>query len=246
VVTALLGTTDVLNNLNSEAVVQERVSGTEYAVDTFSFDGSHATTNICRYAKLDDGARFAVYESMTFVPYEAPGNAALLEYARQALDTLGIRFGFAHSEIMMTPDGPQLVEVGARLPGAGLPSACTVATGENGIDRLIGYLRGDEVRLDYTLERPVRVVYFIAPRSGFIGNTEAYRRVARLRSCRHLRLNVCDGDRVPVTTDLLSTMAIGWALLAHRDPGQVDRDHAAVRALERQVEYQDEPPGGDR
>src|SRR5262249_15218802 len=161
--------------------VQERVSGTEYVVDTFSFDGVHTVTNICRYSKITDGDRFAVYESMDFLPYHAPGNAELLGYAIKVLDALGVRFGFAHTAIMVTSAGHRLVEVGARLPGAGLPGACTVATGESGIDRLIRYLKGEHVGPGFRLERSVRAVYFVG-RSGIIANVQAYERIARLRS----------------------------------------------------------------
>jgi biotin carboxylase len=244
---ALLGSVDVLNNVNTEVIVQERVVGTEYVVDTVSFDGRVSVTNVCRYSKVSDGTRFAVYESMTFVPFDTAGNAELIAFARQCLDALGVRFGPAHSEVMVTAGGPRLVEVGARLPGAGLPGATIVATGENGISRLIRHLRGETgIRLDYTLERAVTVVYFIAAQAGVISNVGVYHRIAELPSCRHLRVNVRDGDRVAATTGLLSTMSLGWALLAHRDPAQVERDHQTIRALERRVCIADPAEGDER
>jgi hypothetical protein len=41
----------------------------------------------------------------------------LARYTRGVLDALGIHHGPAHAEIMMTADGPALVEIGARMNG---------------------------------------------------------------------------------------------------------------------------------
>ena len=49
--------------------------------------------------------------------------AALVAYATQVLDALGIRHGAAHAEIILTPTGPCLVEIGCRPQGnEGQPS----------------------------------------------------------------------------------------------------------------------------
>lgn len=241
----LLGWTDVFNITNREVLVQQRVFGDEYVVDTFSRDGVHSITNICRYNKFEDATRFAVYESMDFVPLAAPGNVALIAYVKQALDALGVRFGLAHVEVMVTSDGPLLVEVGARVPGAFLPGACTIATGENGISRLVAALAGTAPAThDYTLLRRVRVVYFTQARAGTITNVQAYEQIARLPTCRHVHINVRDGEHIGRSTDLLSIMGLGWALLAHRDLSHIERDHRLVRELEGQVVVTAEPTGG--
>jgi biotin carboxylase len=238
----LLGKVNSLGLLNREVLVQERIRGTEYAVDTFSHDGRHTVTNICRYRKIPNGRHFAVYESVDFLPHDAAGNPALTRYVEQVLDALGIRFGPAHSEVMVTADGPVLVETGARLPGGGLPALTELATGDSGARRLIRLLAGTgDIRPDYRLEWHLRSVYLIIRRAGVLANTVAYQQIAKLPSCRFLRVNVSDGVRVAATSDLLSTMGVGWAVLAHHDPDQIWRDHAAVREIEQQVDVVDDP-----
>jgi hypothetical protein len=78
-------------------------------------------------------------------------------------------------------------------------------------------------------------VYFRVAQAGTIVNTAAYQRMRRLPSCRALQVRVADGDRVEATSHLLSTLALGWAVLAHRDPHQVERDRAAVREIEQEI-----------
>lgn len=237
-VSALLGTTNAFGLTNNEVVVQERVLGTEYVVDTFSFDGRVSVSNVCRYSKVPVGPAFAVYESIEFLPFHDPEIAELIDYVTKALDALGVRFGLAHTEVMMSSDGPRLIETGSRPPGAGLPALAEVATGDSGIRRLVRYLGGDRsIPLDYRLDWHVTGVYFIARQSGVAANTAAYEKIRDLPSCRHLQVNVRDGDNVSATTDLLSTLRLGWAVLAHGDAQVVRRDHQAIREIERLVQF---------
>lgn len=237
-VSSLLGTTNAFGLTNDEVVVQERIVGTEYVVDTFSFDGRVSVTNVCRYSKIAVGAAFAVYESIEFLPFDSPEVSELIDYVAKALDALGVRFGLAHNEIMMSAGGPRLIETGSRPPGAGLPALTEVATGDSGIRRLVRYLAGDRaIPLHYRLDWHVTGVYFIARQPGAVANTAAYEKIRDLPSCRHLQVNVKDGDQVSGTTDLLSTLGLGWAVLAHGDARIVQRDHQAIREIERLVQF---------
>ena len=50
-----------------------------------------------------------------------PNYKDLIEYNIKVVKALGIKVGPAHSEIILSKDGPVLVEIGARLNGAGFP-----------------------------------------------------------------------------------------------------------------------------
>lgn len=238
----LIGFTDLLGLTNTQVLLQERAFGAEYAVDTFTVDGQHSVTSICRYTKTQSAVMFAVYESLEFVPFGQAEHDGLVGYVRSALDAVGMRFGLAHTEVIITGQGPRLMEVGARLAGGGLPGACALATGESGIDRLIACLRGRPVQPDgYCLQRHVMVVYLSCRRAGTISNVAAYQSATKLRSCRYLQLNVRDGDHVGVTSNLMSTLSLGWAVLADRDREQLLRDLQSLRELQAQVLIDGEP-----
>jgi hypothetical protein len=241
-ITELVDKTSLFGVLNEEVVVQERVFGTEYAVDTFTWEGRHSVSGVYQCRKVANGSSFATYDSLTFVPYEAAETAVLVDYVKEALDALGIRFAIAHAEVMMTSDGPVLIEIGVRPAGGDLPALCELATGDNVIHRLAGYLRdGTPPPPGYSLDWHVSTVYFRIAQAGIVVNTAAYERIRRLPSCRALQVRVADGDRVEATSDLLSTLALGWAVLAHRDPHQVERDRAAVRQIEQEVRVVPDP-----
>jgi hypothetical protein len=222
-------------------VVQEYLTGTEYVVDSFSHEGVHTISDICRYRKLSDGTHIAIYESMEFLPYHLPGHAELVTFVERVLDALGIEFGPAHTEVMLTDRGPRLIETGARLAGGGLPWTCALATGENSIDRMVRVIDGDrDIRKDFTLELPVLVVFFIAKASGVLRNVEILESIRDLPSSRELDVLVGNGDWVSKTTTLWGTLQFGWTLLANTDTKQLYADHLAVREIERALIIEEE------
>lgn len=228
--TALLHHRNKLDLINDEVLVQERLIGTEYVVDTFSHDGIHTVVDICRYRK-----RGTVYDSMEWVPYDLATYGELLDYTSAVLDALGVRFGAAHSEIMMTPDGPRLIETGVRLHGGGQPRFCRIATGDSQVDRTVSYCAGGEVPNGYTLHRHLRVVFLISPATGVVRNVEIYDRVRDLASHQVTSLAARNGDHLQATHDLFSSLALGFVVLAHESAEQVADDYAAIRDLESEL-----------
>ncbi|NBH08576.1 ATP-grasp domain-containing protein [Amycolatopsis sp. SID8362] len=237
----LIGATNRLGARNEQVVVQERVVGVEYVVNTFTFDGEHAVTDIACYRKVLRGesaaGSAAIYESVRFLPCAAPGNETLVAYTRDVLDALGIRFGPAHTELMLTEDGPVLIETGARIAGGGMPESARLATGDNAIGRLARYLRGDRrQRLDYHLRRSVIVVFLLPPSRGRIRNTRTYEAIRELPSCDLLHVNVRDGDLVGAESNLFASLDYGFAVLVHDDPAQTEADYARIRCIEKAIE----------
>ena len=105
-----------------EVLVQEMIKGTEYYVNTVSSRGRHVVTNICRYDKIQKGTERPVYVRATPLPPESEEMTALIEYAVNVLDAVGVDIGPSHTEIMVDEKGPVLIEINARLAGAHQPS----------------------------------------------------------------------------------------------------------------------------
>ncbi|WP_128378561.1 ATP-grasp domain-containing protein [Streptomyces cavernae] len=229
-VQALLGRTNATGVLNEEVVLQRRLIGPEYVVNTFTAEGRHFVTDVCRYTKVTNGDSFAVYQDVDFLAMDAPHVPELIAYVQQALDALGFRFGPAHTEVILTPEGPRLVEVNSRIAGSGMAAAAELATGNSAVRLLVRHLQGERDHPDgFTLRRAVKVAMFLARESGIVTNAEAFEQIQTLPTCRGLNHNVRNGTRVQATSDLLSSLRLGWALLAHQDPAHVDRDYTRLR-----------------
>ena len=157
----LLGTYDKLGVLAEEVLVQEHMTGTEYAIDTVSHHGKHSITDIIKYRRIPYGEGIAVYDSVEWLPYDTNELGELIEYGLGALDAVGLTEWAAHTEIMMTPNGPRLLEVNARLAGAGNPAVTEIASGGEPGDAHRGQVRGprrrDAARVHAPAERHGRL-----------------------------------------------------------------------------------------
>ena len=114
---AMLGATNQLGRVNDAVVVQEYLVGTEYVVDTVSRGGRHKVVAVWEYDKRRVSGADFVYFGQGNVSGHSPLGRQLVAYTLRVLDALHIVEGAGHAEVIMTPTGPCLVEVGARPQG---------------------------------------------------------------------------------------------------------------------------------
>ncbi len=218
---------------NHGVLVQELAVGTEYVIDMYSAGGAHGLTEVCRYRKRASGDRLGLYDRTDFVSHEDPRVAELAAYAAAVADAVGVREGATHAEVMLTPDGPRLIEIAARLAGTPLQQAARLATGDCQIDRAIRHVLDGHFTRGYQLRQQASVVTLSAARGGVLRNPEVLEALRALPTACLASLPHQAGDTVSATQDLFTLL--GWVLLADQDPAAVERDYQAIRAAERQV-----------
>lgn len=230
---AQIGRPNRLGLFNDVLVVQEYVTGIEYVVDTFSYEGIHTVTDVCRYHKVDNGPYMAVYDSMEWLaPTDSEIDVAV-EYAKGVLDAVGLRFGAAHIELMFTADGPRLIEIGARPHGGGQPQFCRVATGDSQIDRTVRYFaRHGAPAPGFQLRKHMLVVFLMSRAEGVVRNVETLDQIRDLASHHFSVINLRNGDAVTLTKDLFGSLGLGFVVLAHPRRRQIIADYRAVRHIE--------------
>ena len=114
----LLRSEDLFGQPCREALVQEYAAGTEYIVNTVSCGGRHYLTDIWRYRKIKIADRGNAYDHALLVSEPTAEERELFEYVKSCLDALGFEYGPSHTEAMITPKGPRLIEAGARPMGS--------------------------------------------------------------------------------------------------------------------------------
>jgi biotin carboxylase len=120
------GKVNICGVQNAGLIAQEFLKGTEYVVDSISCGkGQHAVVAMFRYQKLPD----LTYEYTKLIDSNGEIQDSLRAYIAKVLDTVGLYFGASHAEVIVTKDGPCLVEVGARMHGASGPAVMHDATG---------------------------------------------------------------------------------------------------------------------
>lgn len=244
---AIVGTQNIFSMPNSAAVAQEYLPGTEYMINTVSRDGCHHICDVWRSTRLCANGMIDLCTALSLVPADSAVMNELAEYTYKVLDALGIRHGPGHVEIKLTPDGPCLVEAGARMSGAEIPYYAEVGTGHSQLDWTVtAYIRPDQFHADYKEDYRIRrhcsLVAMISPAEGILQEYRGIESIERLESFFKLHVLVRPGERITRTVDDLTYPVL--VALAHEIEECVLRDMATVHYLDGAHFYRTQPTGG--
>ena len=91
-----MGNTNYYGDVLDEVLVQERIFGTEYIVNTMSRGGRHKVLSIWKYGKVktDKGGNVYIFDES--INQLEIGHSQLIEYAFSVLDAIGIKDGPVH------------------------------------------------------------------------------------------------------------------------------------------------------
>ena len=144
---------------NKELLVQERIKGEEYIVNTVSHKGHHYVTLIWKYSKVKTSDGAIVYDSVETIDTLGIGEAEMVEYAYSVADALGIEYGPVHGEYMLDEKGPVLIEVNCRPCGGNMDAKF--------LDRISGQHETDSILDSY-----------LKPKKFFYKTKQRYRLIA--------------------------------------------------------------------
>merc|ERR1711933_61691 len=223
---------------DAAVLVQEFLKGQEYVVDHVSRDGVHKCVMVYVYDKRPTNGAAFVYYGMIPVDAESKEAKILIEYTRGVLDALKLDNGPTHGEVMMTSDGPCLVEMNCRShgwDGAWIPLARKLTRGYTMVDATLdAYLKPEAFeQLPDTYHEFTAAgltVMLVSYEAGVAKGTPGFDAIRRLPSFVSLNSGLDVGSKVPVTIDLFS--AAGTVVLAHQDPCIVQEDLRTIREME--------------
>lgn len=113
---AIDGRTNVLGLTNVGAILQEYLEGDQFGVSTVSIGGRHLVAEF-----LEEGITVrpgrSVERDHLFRSWLGNVDREIVHYVLGCLDALGVREGPAFTEVRLTSQGPQLLEVNCRLGG---------------------------------------------------------------------------------------------------------------------------------
>ncbi|MDG0800122.1 ATP-grasp domain-containing protein [Pectobacterium polaris] len=230
---SLIGTLDYSGNRNSELLIEQKIEGIEYVVDAVSNEGEHFIVNIFRYIKEQvDGV--PIYRQM--ITESVTEHSALVNYVKKVLTSLGIVNGSSHNEVIMSSDGPVLVESGARMHGGLGPRLVNECNSHSLIDLgLMARISSSDFR-EKTMNAPTlkkyAVEYFLSSSdSGMVKDVRIEEMCSPLSSYGFTVCKVKSGDHIEKTTDLVTSY--GRVVLFNTDLAILEQDAAAIVEMER-------------
>ncbi|GHA04392.1 hypothetical protein GCM10008090_12190 [Arenicella chitinivorans] len=226
--------TNRLGRNNQTCVIQTYLDGTEYAIDSMSFDGQHKIVALWQYVKSTAHILgSAPFTSKRLLPASGELQSVLASYTGRLLDASGVRYGPAHTELVVEkthPMKPTLMEMGARLHGGQaamrLSNWCI---GHSQVDACVAaYTQPAQflttLATPYKLRQHGEIVLLICPHSQLRVSRVNAAMLSDLASVRHLDIDY--------TPSRKPHQIIGMLILAHRDANQIKNDLAQIRALE--------------
>ena len=221
-----------------EIVVQERINGDEYIVNTVSHDGVPRVTTVWKYSKVKTPNGDNIYDYMESVNEFGFGEVEIVEYAFKVCDALGIKYGPVHGEYMVDEKGPVLIEVNCRPMGATMdPDYLDAISGQHETDSILdSYLNPDkfyyQLRKGYELYEYGAVKWFIVPKDILARSYPIDISSKYLKSHFRTVLDPLDSPVKFVKTRDLETTG-GTIFLVHHDPYVIEKDIEMLRKIER-------------
>lgn len=203
-----------------------------------SRNGKHKVVAIWEYDKRDHHGKSFIYFGMGSISGHSPVGKALASYVPKVLDAVGIKHGAGHAEVIMTPTGLSLVEVGGRCHGSEgtfMPLADRV-WGYNQVGALVAAtvsqqefdaipdVCGDELEYGFKVD-------FVSYVAGKLLRIDHLDKMRALKSFVRFDVMPKVGDDIIITEDCFS--AVGSVTLIHKNRKQVEEDHLKIREWEK-------------
>lgn len=233
---------DLYEMTNEMVLVQEYIAGDEYIVNSVSCNGVHVITDMWRGLSLNTKQvsqdEYAELISPTQSTYET-----LKTYTEQVLTTLGIRQGAAHSEIRLSPNGPCLIETGARLAGKVNFSVIESMFGYSQLSLLLdayfdtdNFFRRAQINTpsdDPNWQIPFSYyVYFSSKYHGLIKHAIDLSDFFVIPSLRSITCSLKKNDLLMATNKSLRNKRAGYAYLVSDSLDQLYQDYQQLRKIE--------------
>ncbi|WP_406214412.1 ATP-grasp domain-containing protein [Streptomyces decoyicus] len=180
----------------TDFMVEELLTGQEFSVETFSIGGEH--TVLCVTGK-DTAGRFVEVGHVVPAPLPTETAEEIGRFVRKVLDAVGLIEGLAHTEVMLTPDGPRVVESHSRRGGGRI----------NELVQLVHGIDMDTLALKVALPGQgvptvpaatgAAATRFVMAEPGRVTSVDGVAAAAALPGVREVKVGVAPGDVVRPT-----------------------------------------------
>ncbi len=222
----------------SELLVQERINGDEYIVNTVSHKGIPRVTTVWKYNKIKTSEGAIVYDSIETVNELGLGEAEMVEYAYSVAEALGIQYGPIHGEFMIDENGPVLIEVNCRPMGASMPvTFLDRISGEHETDSILdSYLKperfNEALKRKYELYAYGTLKLFIVPQDMIVRSTPMGGIINNLKAFHSSTLDTNLEEQFFRKTKDVNTSG-GTVFLVHENHSELERNLNLLRAVEK-------------
>lgn len=208
---------------DERVLLQEFVEGPEINVTTIVTDGEVHFLSLSNRITADSPHFGIAIEHISPPKIDQTEQRAVRDVTESAIEAIGIDNGIAYPQIIVGPDGPQLIEIAARVPGGQMREVAMYRSGVDQVRAAIHHALGTPFSIaDVSVENPhsaVSVQFFTE--LNVTDDLHSLRRVQNFEEARSLP-NIEDidiwlnkGDTIPELAD--STARFGYVIAIAED-----------------------------
>ena len=207
-----------------DVVVEEYMRGAEVSVETLSIDG---VCNVIQITdKLTTGAPHFVEMGHSQPTQLSQENIEkIINVTVAANKALGIENGPSHTEIIVTAEGPKIVELGARLGGDCITTHLVpLSTGVDMVENCIKIALGEDVDIEKKYNKGSAIRYF-EQKAGIIKDIQGLEDAQKVDGVQQISIVYGEGERI---TDVVgSASRMGFVI------SQADNAYSAIESCEK-------------
>jgi biotin carboxylase len=207
-------------------LIEEYLRGPEFSVETLTVEGRHHLVGVTAKRKTPPPG-FAEIGHVHPASLAEPDRAAVTDLVIRFLSETGYRFGPAHTEVILTPDGPRIVESQTRVAGDRIHRAIALATGFDIEAAIFRALIGKPIQV--AAAHRVGCVSFFQLRPGRLESVAGLDEIRALPFVHELKFPFTPGDTVPEIRD--SRSRHGHVVIDAASERDADRRIAVVHGL---------------
>lgn len=217
------------------ALVEEYLDGPEVSVEMFSVDGAAACVGVTRKSV---GGLPSFVETQHIFPADLPDATAsdIVETVRAALKATGVTWGATHTEVKLTPSGPAIVEINARLAGGMIPELVRLATGVDLVEQQVRAAAGLPLLLTPSRARYAGIRFLIAAEPGRLTEITGTAEATRIPGVDRVVVTATEGAEVHPARDFADRL--GYVIAVGGSATEVE---AALRAATELIQIVVEP-----
>jgi biotin carboxylase len=197
------------NSRNGQVIVEEYLKGKEVSVEVIAYKGK--VNMLAVTDKITSGAPHFV-ELGHSQPSQLPDNEikAIHKLTEQAVKAIGLESGPAHVEMMVTDEGPKMIEIGARMGGDCITTHLVpLSTGIDMVKATIQIAVGEKPDISPIFEKGSAIRYFEV-KPGVIADIQGIEEAKKINGVKDIVFIKNIGDVViPIQS---STDRIGYVI----------------------------------
>lgn len=181
---------------SGQVIIEEYMQGPEVSVEVLSYAGTPHVLQITD--KITSGAPHFVE-----VGHNQPSQLdeeikeRIRDVASRAVNALGIENGPAHVEIIVTQDGPKIVELGARLGGDCITSHLVyLSTGIDMVKETVKVLCGEIPGLTPRYEKGASIRFLTSEKLGILDHVDGEEAARAVNGVIEISDIMCPGDLI--------------------------------------------------